>query len=171
MRPTAIAVDPLYNTSDQLTAIEEIPIDSPTTGSYGLLQNDSSVVTDYYFTPLEYDHYRVVPVYSLFDITTTDNQKAIFKRSRATISNSPNPFNPSTTINFTLENKAMVNVFIYELNGKLVDRLLSYPLAVGEHSVSWNGKDFNSNDMGSGTYIAELLIGKNKQTRKIVLVR
>jgi len=53
--------------------------------------------------------------------------------------NSPNPFNPTTTIRFTTPASGVVNVAIYDVNGRLVRTLVDGPVAAGYHEVVWSG--------------------------------
>ncbi|GEM_PF-6715938 len=67
------------------------------------------------------------------------------------LSNYPNPFNPSTTIEFTLEKEAIVLLAIYNLSGKQVDQLINSKLSTGTHSVQFNGSN-----VASGMYLMRL---------------
>ena len=86
--------------------------------------------------------------------------------------NYPNPFNPSTTINFFLPEAAHVRVEIYNALGERVATLLDGPVAAGAKSVVWNGKDNSGNTVGSGFYFYRITIN-NEQTfsRKMLLMK
>ncbi len=81
----------------------------------------------------------------------------------------PNPFNPVTTIGFTIP---MVEVHlnallqVYNLQGKLVDELINRQLESGYHQVNWNAENYPS-----GVYFAKLQIENFEQTQKLVLLK
>jgi len=71
-------------------------------------------------------------------------------------SNYPNPFNPSTTINFSLPQTAPVKLVIYNIRGQKVKVLLNESLEYGNHKVVWNGRDDSNRPVASGVYFARL---------------
>ena len=79
----------------------------------------------------------------------------------------PNPFNPSTTISFTLLENREVNIGIYNINGQRVDEVQSGQLSSGFHSFIWN-----ASDMESGVYFIEIVgNGVVLNTQKVVLIK
>jgi len=85
--------------------------------------------------------------------------------------NSPNPFNPSTSIGFYLPKSVRVRLEIYDVNGRLVDVLADGNMPAGEHSVEWNGRDRMGANISSGVYFYRLIAGKESLSRKMVLLR
>ena len=85
--------------------------------------------------------------------------------------NYPNPFNPSTTISFTMPKTANVNLSIYNVKGQLVNTLVNGSKAFGNHSVVWNGKDVNGNDVPSGIYFYRLSTDDSVETKKMMLMK
>ena len=83
----------------------------------------------------------------------------------------PNPFNPQTTIEYTLSSPERVRVAIYDVRGTLVRRLADQSMPVGEHSLVWNGTDDNGRTASSGIYFVRLLAGSVTETRKIVMLK
>jgi hypothetical protein len=65
--------------------------------------------------------------------------------------NYPNPFNPSTTINFVLGKTSNVTLSVFNILGQKVATLVDGPMAVGSHTVHFNGKS-----LASGVYIYRL---------------
>ena len=61
----------------------------------------------------------------------------------------PNPFNPTTTIDYSLSNSAYVNIVVYDITGKVVSSLISNYKPEGLHSVSWD-----ASSMPSGIYLS-----------------
>ena len=88
-----------------------------------------------------------------------------------TLSNHPNPFNPSTVIEYTLPSQGRVLISIYDVNGKLVRRLVDRDIEAGDYSVVWNGLDDRKSAQPSGIYFCRLIQGKTEVTSKLVLLR
>ena len=80
--------------------------------------------------------------------------------------NYPNPFNPSTTIEFDLPKTGNVNLKIFNILGEEVVTLLSASLLSGSHSVEWNASNF-----ASGVYLYRLQAGDYVETRKMIILR
>ena len=78
----------------------------------------------------------------------------------------PNPFNPSTTIEFYAEIESSVNVSVYDLNGRLVDRIMDSSIGAGYHSVTWDASSFSS-----GIYIVQVQFDGSVHSSKIMLVK
>lgn len=85
--------------------------------------------------------------------------------------NYPNPFNPSTTISYTLPEDSMVSVDIFNIKGQLVRSLLSDVQQRGSHSVIWNGRDSQDRACASGFYFYRVQAGNHSLTRKILMMK
>jgi hypothetical protein len=85
--------------------------------------------------------------------------------------NYPNPFNPETTISFTLPTEGDVLVDVFNLKGQRVQRLLSDTLGSGEHCIQWNGQDEEGKAVASGTYFYRIQYNNASYTRKMVLLK
>jgi hypothetical protein len=86
--------------------------------------------------------------------------------------NYPNPFNPTTTIKFSLAEKGNVELTIYNIKGQKVKKLAKDFLDKGEHSVIWNGDDELGKTVSSGIYFYRLAIaGKTIATNKCTLIK
>ena len=82
------------------------------------------------------------------------------------ISSYPNPFNPTTTIQFTLPEATHVSLIIYDMLGREVKRLVEGPLATGEHSIPWD-----ASGLPSGMYLYRIQAGNFTATNHIVLAK
>jgi len=80
--------------------------------------------------------------------------------------NYPNPFNPSTTIAFSLPETQRVRLTVVNLLGETVAILVDAPLAEGKHTVPWNAAF-----LPSGIYLCRLQAGAQVQTTKMVLMK
>ncbi len=86
--------------------------------------------------------------------------------------NHPNPFNPSTTIDYYLPEAAPVALEVYDASGRLVSRLLAgVRQERGVHSIEWRGVDDAGRTVSSGVYFYRLRAGRETLTRKMVLLR
>lgn len=85
--------------------------------------------------------------------------------------NYPNPFNPSTTITFTVATPSRANIRVYSLTGELVRTIVDEQLQPGNYSARWNGRDDNGSLVESGTYLYHMTAGKFSSTRRMVLVK
>ena len=78
----------------------------------------------------------------------------------------PNPFNPSTEVEFTLQNDAHVMLSVYDLNGRVIETIFEGFQTSGLHSYRWN-----ASDVPSGVYYVKLQFENQAQTMKAVLVK
>jgi len=83
----------------------------------------------------------------------------------------PNPFNPQTTISFTLVRSGLVEVGVYSLTGRQVAVLTERTFATGPHTLTWNGQDDYGRAMPSGSYVIRLETEERTEARKVMLVR
>jgi len=79
----------------------------------------------------------------------------------------PNPFNPTTSINYGLEIDGHVEIMIYDAAGRLVEELVNGHQEGGkEYSIKWN-----ASNQASGMYFAKMVVGDIVQTQKLVLLK
>ncbi len=83
----------------------------------------------------------------------------------------PNPFNPSTTINFDLPQDGRVALEVYDVRGSLVRFLVDADLPRGSHRATWDGRDASGRAVASGSYFARLEAGGRVETVRMSLVR
>jgi len=86
-------------------------------------------------------------------------------------SNYPNPFNPSTTIVFSIPETEKVRVSIYNIKGQKIKDLLNTEMKRGNHRLVWDGKDSNNCYVGSGIYLIKLESGGKTSIRKAMLMK
>jgi hypothetical protein len=85
--------------------------------------------------------------------------------------NIPNPFNPATSITFTLPSVQHVQVDIYDAAGRFVTRLFSGTGQSGANRLEWDGTNANGHRVGSGVYYYQLRAGEFAETRTMVLLK
>lgn len=115
-----------------------------------------------------YDHYSVQAVYSILTVDGED----VLEKPCSILINHPNPFNPSTTISYSLVDDIIdPQIEIYNVKGQKVK---SYQLEniIGENSIVWDGKDVNNKSVSSGVYFYSLINeGKIVQSRKMLMIK
>jgi len=87
------------------------------------------------------------------------------------VTNYPNPFNPSTTINYNVPVDGEVSLTIYNSRGQLVNTLVSEPKTKGNYLVVWNGRDSSGNSVASGLYFTRLVSGGKSISKKMLLMK
>lgn len=85
--------------------------------------------------------------------------------------NYPNPFNPETTISFSLPQASFVSLKIYNVNGSVLKTLTNAYQTAGVHKVKWDGTTENGQKLSSGIYFYKLKAGSFSQIKKLILVR
>jgi M6 family metalloprotease-like protein len=118
--------------------------------------------------------------------STSDDDFTGFKHPTMLKGNYPNPFNPETTIMFTVgaistssefsigaisTSSAQVSINIYNIRGQLVRKLVDGTFQSGDHSVVWNGIDDNGQNVGSGFYFYRMTTGDFTAMRKMILMK
>jgi len=85
---------------------------------------------------------------------------------------SPNPFNPSTTIGFSINNNAKVVIKIYNIKGNKIKTLTNAEYKKGNHSIIWKGINDSGNSVSSGVYFYKLAVnGKTKAVKKCLMLK
>jgi hypothetical protein len=89
--------------------------------------------------------------------------------------NHPNPFNPSTTLTFTVpggaDSRQTVVLGVYDVRGALVRTLVNGPVAGGRHEIAWNGTNDRGAQVASGVYFAKFMAAGTSTVKKMVLLR
>ncbi len=87
------------------------------------------------------------------------------------VSNYPNPFNPRTTVSYTVPSRGRVVVAVYDLRGALVATLFDGERNAGAYSVEWDGSAESSDIAASGVYFARIQQDGATRTKKMVLLK
>ena len=85
--------------------------------------------------------------------------------------NYPNPFNPSTTIEFSVAEPSFVNLSVFDASGRLVKTLVSESKAADSYSVSWDGTNDSGVSVSAGMYLYKVDAGSFVETKKMLLVK
>lgn len=86
-------------------------------------------------------------------------------------SNYPNPFNPTTSIKYSLPVGENVSIIIYDITGKEVAKLVNNYQNAGTYVVTWNGKDNYGAQAASGVYLYRIQAGNYVKTQKMTLLK
>jgi hypothetical protein len=98
------------------------------------------------------------------DISSVDN--SMLPIAYNILPNYPNPFNPSTTIRYSLPDASHVTLNIYDITGRLVEQLVNQNTPAGYHTVTWDASGYSS-----GIYFARMQAGDFVKTQKMVLMK
>jgi hypothetical protein len=85
--------------------------------------------------------------------------------------NFPNPFNPSTTVTYSVPKSGQVNVMVYDLLGNHVKTLVNEVQEPGRYEVKWNATNAQGQVVPTGNYILKMVAGDFTQTRKMTLLK
>ena len=91
------------------------------------------------------------------------------------IGNYPNPFNPSTSVSFSVANPSNVRINIYNVKGQLVKNLYNSFVPANKTNqrvdVLWNGKDNKGQSVSSGVYYTKMIAGNHTEFKKMLMVK
>jgi hypothetical protein len=83
----------------------------------------------------------------------------------------PNPFNATTAINFSVPYEAKVRIEIHDLTGRTIATLVDNEFEAGRHSIIWNGSDNSGGTVSSGTYIVRMSTEDFSTSSRIILIK
>src|SRR5690606_4029895 len=124
-------------------------------------------------------HRLLSAIYKSVSTTNVINEITENPENYILYKNYPNPFNPSTTIKFSVSDNSFVSIKVYNILGKEIKLLLKENLPAGEHYIQWEGKDNDGNSLSSGIYFIQMKAipqsgrqaGEYQQTIKSVLLK
>ena len=83
----------------------------------------------------------------------------------------PNPFNPTTTIHYSVETEGITSLVVYDMMGREIKSLVSGYLTPNHYSVVWNGRDNSDRPVPSGIYLYRLNSGEFTDMKKVMLLK
>ena len=107
---------------------------------------------------------------SVFDNSTVSIQR-INNYSFNNIYNYPNPFNPSTILQYYLPQNEFVTISIYDISGKLISSLVNKNQHSGYKSVRWNSTNNQGQRVSAGVYLYSIEAGDFRETKKMILLK
>ncbi len=137
-----------------------------------------TILPDYYQIP-EYDIIGNQRIYgSGIDIGCFEaqNQNSIVEVTtpqikKFSLTNYPNPFNPTTTISFDLPSDDKIEIEIFNIKGQLVKTLIKETKNAGHYQIVWEGKDNQGKAVGSGVYFTKMKTSKQNLVKKMLLMK
>ena len=102
---------------------------------------------------------------------TSIDQELITCSIEDEIRNFPNPFNPSTTIEFSIQNDSKVELSIYNIKGQKIKTLINEQMQKGKHSIVWSGVYKNNKPVSSGIYFYEIKAGNQESVKRMLLLK
>ncbi len=126
---------------------------------------------------IAFRHYNVTDMFyiKLDDVwvgnTTSESDLTVSLTGNRLNANYPNPFNPETSINFTVANEGLVSIEIFNSKGQRVKTLVNENYPKGNYKVAWQGQDDSGRNVGSGLYFYRMKSGSYTATRKMILMK
>ena len=117
------------------------------------------------------DNIKIVSGSASGNLTATNDEVSPALPVTVLYPNYPNPFNPETTLKFSLSKGSDVSLEIYNMKGQRVRQLTNHFYSAGTHTLVWDGKDDNGSALGSGIYFSRLTSAAVSKTQKMVLMK
>jgi hypothetical protein len=131
--------------------------------------------TKYYVAVVSYDNGGNRSWYSASDSATaeisTGTETSTMSMAYHFGPNTPNPFNPTTTIRFSVPVAGPISVTVHDIAGRRVATIATGIRQPGEHTAVWDGRDDSGREAPSGIYFARLHAGEYGAVRKMVLLK
>ena len=103
--------------------------------------------------------------------SSADVKKKISPISFTVFPNYPNPFNPTTTLQYDLPEDGMVNITVYDMMGRVVRTLVNDHQVSGYKTIQWNGVNEARDPVSTGVYLYQIQAGDFRQTKKMILLK
>ncbi|OUX30197.1 MAG: hypothetical protein CBE24_06955 [bacterium TMED264] len=123
------------------------------------IDKDGFIVSSNYNTP------------HTFIIGTLSNEEELIPDEFALHQNFPNPFNPTTNIQYDLPNEEFVNIVIFDVMGRNIRSLINEKKSAGYHRIQWDAKNDFGEPVSAGMYIYIIRAGENRAVKKMVLLK
>lgn len=150
------------------TLVDNFQNNAPIKGIYQIDGTDTIIFLNVFGLNVYYSPSQIYPLISSVPNVENEVPEVI---STIKASSYPNPFNPETTLKYTLPEDGKTSIRIYNIKGQLVKSLLNDYLTSGEHIISWNGNNKNDNKCPSGLYFYKIRQSNNSLTQKLVLAK
>jgi photosystem II stability/assembly factor-like uncharacterized protein len=113
---------------------------------------------------------EIIEVDFIYDPVGTDTN--LIPLSTSLHRNYPNPFNPTTTISYSLLQEEMIDISIYNVKGEKIRTIIDEFTPVGNHKVIWNGDDESGKVVSSGVYFYKISTGSGyTSSKKMILLK
>lgn len=175
-----VALNYTISLSEPVTWMSLVPMSGSVAGSdsiYVEITFDSSDLTpdDYTCQIIITDDREETIVPVTLTVTGNNAEEELLINTTQILGIYPNPFNPQTTISFSLKDRAEVKLSIYNIRGQKVRTLVNNTIEAGIHEITWNGKDDNNKNVSSGIYFSVFDVDDNgsdyTSVKKVILLK
>ena len=141
-------------------------------GTWGIPTNGATIISITGVAHYAYGEFQIYPRNNT-DITFSSSvDDPVLAEDFILLSNYPNPFNPVTTISYSVRTSGDIKLSIYDLLGQEVTNLVNAHRNGGHvYQVIWNGRNNDSQPLPSGIYFTRLVTGEQTLTKKITLLK
>lgn len=111
-------------------------------------------------------------IFSFSDFPTdVESEPEMSPKTYALLQNHPNPFNPTTSISYTIPNSIEVKLVVFNALGQAVRTLVDEVQPAGNHRTVWNGRDDNGRIVPSGLYFYQIRAGEFVESKRMLLLK
>jgi len=118
-----------------------------------------------------YQYYRIVQSIDLSDILAVVSPNSNLPKDIELNQNFPNPFNPTTTIKYSINQNGKVKIVIFDILGRQVRSLVNENNSIGQYSVLWDGRNDAGKVVQSGQYYYTVEMDDITKTKKMILIK
>ena len=112
----------------------------------------------------------LIPMLEIVDVNDQTIPNSSSQISK--LMNYPNPFNPTTTISFSVtQNSDFVNLEVYNIKGQKVKTLINEKMQKGKHSIVWSSVDEDNKPVSSGIYLYKIKAGNQESVKRMLLLK
>lgn len=119
----------------------------------------------------EYKQWREDPTVENRTVMLTASSGVNLPKEFALDQNYPNPFNPTTNISFALPSNSKVRLVVYNVLGQTVQTLVDGEMPAGIHTITWNGKNSEGQQVSSGIYFYRINADNFSSTKKMMMLK
>lgn len=140
-----------FSWDEGMNALEAVHMNCPWSAIYEMTNR-----AVYIAVHNNYDDIAYVNLEDFEFMIYVDVPKVSFEENESQIFNSPNPFNGSTSIHYSLPVKSIIQINIYDSMGRMVIELINEEKKKGHYSVNWDATDMSGNKVETGIYFCKL---------------
>ncbi len=104
-------------------------------------------------------------------LTVQELSSPVLPESFVLMQNNPNPFNPTTAIDFAIPKSAHTRIEVFNILGQKIKTLVNEYLGPGRKRVEWDGTDSRGNTVASGVYLYRMTANDFTETKKMMLMK
>jgi len=146
--------------------------DSSVAGNYRTLQNHFGDVPGNFNGWMRAEAWGAPMVITRTPVVVGVDSKEVATPQQFALSrNFPNPFNPSTTLSYSLAHETEVSIVVYDILGKKIQTLVEGKQKAGSYTIHWNGTDESGASVPSGVYLCKMVTPEYTQVHKMVLMK